>query len=290
MPGPCTLIVNPLSGGYSRQKVSNAVSTLQSFGFAPLLHEVTTPNDATQVARRVCERETDPLIIVGAGDGTINSVVNTLLPGSATLAILPMGTSNVLSRELGIESTRHALEKIAAGITRPASVGLIEKDGSKRYFILMAGIGCDGSVVRGVRTPEKRLLRNGAYVLSALRLLFAWETGRLQVTAGPITTDCHSVIVCNASKYAGDRRLAPGASLFEPEFQVVCMQDQTRRGYLKVAWALLSGKESCHPGIRYFPARDLEVRGTKPLQADGDYYFQSPVTIRSVPDFVRLIV
>lgn len=291
MSGPCTLIVNPLSGGFSRRRVRNTLTTLKAFGFTPALQEVKTPEDAAGTARRICEKERDPLIIVGAGDGTINGVVNGMIPGAATMAVLPFGTSNVLSRELGIESTSHALEKIAAGVSRSASVGLMDNNGAKRYFMLMAGIGCDGSVVKGVRSREKRLLRNGAYVLSALRFLLAWETGRLEVTAGPVTLDCHSVIVCNAAGYAGNRSLAPGASLFEPEFRVVCMRDDTRMGYIRIALSLMSGKKELrHAGIRHFPARDLEVRGTKPIQADGDYYFQSPVSIRSVPDFVRIIV
>lgn len=290
MRGPCTLFTNPLSGGYSPRRVSEALSALKTYGFTPGIEEIRTPDEAALRSRRLCRDLANPFIIVAGGDGTINGVINGLLPGVATLAVLPLGTSNVLSRELGIESPSHALEKIGAGISRPAAAGYIEKGESGRYFLLMAGIGFDGSVVKGVRTGEKRILRKGAYLLSAIRLLLSWESGRLEAVAGTSGVNCHSVIVCNASKYGGNLVIAPEVSLFEPGFRVICLLDGTRWGTLKAACSLMAGKGARGAGIRSFAAQEVEIRGGKPLQADGDYYFDAPVRIRSVPDFLRIIV
>jgi len=289
MRGPCTLFTNPLSGGYTLRRVSEALSALKAYGFAPEIEEIRTPDEAALRARHLCHGQTKPFIIVAGGDGTINGVINGLLPGTATLAVLPFGTANVLSRELGIESTSQALEKISAGISRPASVGSMEKGESETFFLLMAGIGVDGSVVRDVRSDEKRLLRKGAYLLSAIRLLYSWETLRIEVSSGTTRVNCHSAIVCNASKYGGNFVIAPEASLFEPGFRVVCLLDTNRIGILKAAFSLMSGKGAQGAGIRSFTAQEVEIRGVKPLQADGDYYFDSPVRIRAVPDFMRII-
>lgn len=289
MRSPCTIFTNPLSGSYSLRRVGEALSALNSYGLEPNIEEIRTPDEAALRARRLCRDQTNPFIIVAAGDGTINGVINGLVPGAATLAVLPFGTSNVLSRELGIKSLSHALEKIAAGVSRPASVGYMEKGASGRNFLLMAGIGVDGSVVRGVRTREKRVLRKGAYLLSALRLLLSWETEFLEVVSGSTRVKCHSVIVCNTSKYGGNFVIAPEASLFEPGFRVVCIRNGTRIGILKAACSLMSGKGARGAGISSYTAREVEIRGAKPLQADGDYYFDSPVRIRAVPDFMRII-
>lgn len=290
MRGPCTLFTNPLSGGYSLRRISEALSALKAHGIVPGIEEVRTPEEAALCSRRLCREQRNPFIIVAGGDGTINGVINGLAPGAATLAILPFGTSNVLSCELGIESPSQALEKISAGISRPVTAGYLECGESGRYFLLMAGIGVDGSVVKGVRTREKRLFRKGAYLLSAIRLLFAWESGCLEVASGSTEVKCHSVIVCNASKYGGNFVIAPEASLFEPGFRVVCMRDGSRRGILKAALSLISGKGARGAGIHAFTAQEVVVSGAKPLQADGDYYFEAPVRIRSVPDFVRIVV
>ncbi len=286
----CTLIVNPLSGGFSPGKAGKAQSDLEQLGMACSVLETMTPAEASHRAAAICREETDPLIVIGAGDGTINGVVNGLAPGAATVAVLPFGTSNVLSRELEIFTPEEGIDRIAAGRTKPVSVGLIEKDAVKRYFLLMAGIGFDGAVVKGVGPREKRLLGKGAYVLSALRRLLAGETGSLRVECEAGHLDCHSVIVCNASKYAGNYSLAPSASLFEPGFQVVCLEQGNRACLLRSFFALLSGKGMNGRNTRTFHAGELEIRGDKPLQADGDFYFHAPVHVRAVPDFMRVVV
>ncbi|MDD2338629.1 MAG: diacylglycerol kinase family protein [Geobacteraceae bacterium] len=247
------------------------------------------PNLQPDAHRRLAATN-NPFIIVGAGDGTINAVLNGLTPGIATLAVIPFGTSNVLCRELGIMSPEAALEKIAAGVSRNLCVGSIEKGETKHSFLLMAGIGLDGCVVKGVRTREKRLLKKGAYFLSALRVLRSWDSSRFEVISGSKVINCHSVIVCNGAKYGGNILFAPGASLFKPEFEVVCIEQETRLGYLKSLPSLLAGKGLKGTGILTFPAREIEIRGTKALQADGDYYFDAPVRIRAIPDFMKIIV
>jgi diacylglycerol kinase (ATP) len=290
MPGPCTVIINPLSGSFSPRRLSTALDFLVNHGFSPELQEARTPESAAGIAQAACRSRQNPLIIIAAGDGTINAVVNGLTPDTATLAVIPFGTSNVLCRELGIRSSQDALEKIATGTCRTLCVGQLEKGETKRIFLLMAGVGLDGLVVKGVAPREKRLLKKGAYLLSALRVLFSWEKGRLEVVSGSRVVDCHSVIICNGAKYGGNTLLAPGASLFEPELQVICVLDGTRRGYLKTLPGVLAGKGLRGSGIVVFQARELEVRGIKPLQADGDYYFDAPVRIRAVPDFMKIIV
>ncbi|MEA5115504.1 MAG: YegS/Rv2252/BmrU family lipid kinase [Geobacteraceae bacterium] len=289
MPDKCTLIVNPLSGGYSTSKAREAQSALKKLGMYCRLVETGTPGDTADLAAEICREETDPLIVIGAGDGTINSVVNGLIPGRATIAVLPFGTSNVLSRELGIFTPADGMKRIAAGRSRPVSVGLIEKDSTKRIFLLMAGIGFDGAVVKSVGPLEKRFLGKCAYVLSALRHLLAGETGSFRVEWDSGHTDCHSVIICNASKYAGNFSLAPSASLFEPGFQVVCLEKGSRAFMMRAMFTLLTGRGMRGTHIRTFRAGKLRIRGNMPLQADGDFYFHAPAEIRSVPDFMRII-
>lgn len=290
MPDKCTLIVNPLSGGYSATKTGTAHAALEDLGMACRVVETRTPAEAAGHAAAICRDESDPLIVIGAGDGTINGVVNGLVPGKATIAVLPFGTSNVLSRELGIFSPAQGIQRIAAGRSKPVSVGLMEKDQVRRIFLLMAGIGFDGAVVKGVGPREKRLLGKGAYILSALRLLCAGESETMRVESSSGRYECHSVIVCNASKYAGNFTLAPTASMFEPGFQVFCLEKGGRASLLRSMLALLTGKGMGGAHVRSFQTEEILIDGDKPLQADGDFYFHAPVQIRPVPDFMRVMV
>ncbi len=286
----CAVIFNRLSGSYSEKNADKVKSFLDARGLAPSLYLTGDLDEATSIARQVCSLSRDPLIIVGGGDGTVNGVLNGLLPGAATMAVLPFGTANVLARELDIDSIDDALLKIAQGEARNASAGLIEKENRRRYFLLMAGIGFDASVVKGVRFREKRLLGKGAYVLSAIREFAGWDNDLMEVVADGENTVCHSLIVCNCSRYAGKFTIAPEASMFEPVLDALCIQDAGRANLLKTAARLITGRGVHGAGVRALRPQQLAVSGNKPVQVDGDYFCQAPVKISVVPDFVRLIV
>ena len=262
---------------------------LRDRGLAPELMPTGSAADPALFAARLCAGHDDPLVIVAGGDGTVNGVLNGLVPGKATLGVVPLGTANVLARELGIASVADALDRLARGTTRPISAGEIERDGEKRRFLLMAGAGMDGAVVRGVRLSEKRLLGKGAYLLSALRVLLSWDRSELRVTGGGQSLSCHGVIVCNAAKYGGNFVLAPEADLFSPGFQVLCIKGG-RLAYLKLGLMLLSGRGAVSRELTSFAATELELSGDKAVQLDGDYFCCTPLRIRTLPELVRLVV
>lgn len=290
MPTRCTLIINPTAGSYSERTIAEVTALLEGSGFVPEVLLTRSAGDATLFARRVCAEQETPFIIAGGGDGTVNGVLNGLAPGRATLAVLPLGTSNVLARELGIGSVADALARIVAGKTRPLSVGLLEREGERRYFFLMAGIGFDGAVVEGVRLGEKKWLKQGAYLLSALRCLRNWEREQMEIVADGERRACHSAVVCNAARYGGDFVLAPGADIFTPGFRVVCVTSADRRSYLRLALNLFAGRGVAGAGVKVFTARELAVSGSRPIQADGDFIGRGPAVIRAVEGFARIIV
>ncbi len=284
------LFINPLSGSYARKRIQRVITRLKIAGMAPTVFSVTTPAEILACCQEINGVEPSPLVIVAGGDGTINAVVNGLLPGTATLAVLPMGTSNVLAAELGIKSVKYGIKRIVKGKTRPLSVGVLELDQSTHRFVLMAGIGLDGSVVRDVWPLGKRLLKQGAYALSALVSAFRWDSTLINVMTAERTISCHSAIICSASRYGGDFVLSPDGNVFSPELTAVCIKKNGRRSYLRLAVEIICGKADTSKELVRIPANGVEIRGIKPIQIDGDFIGYSPARITSLPDFARIIV
>ncbi len=289
MPRTYHLIVNTLAGAYTAERGEYLVRNLEGAG-AVTVHTVTKPGEATRSANRICAQEEQPFIIVCGGDGTINGVINGLTFGKATLAVAPLGTANILARELGIVSLDDALARITVGATRSPVVGLLQAERKKQYFLLMAGVGFDGFICESVRPAEKSLLGRGAYLLAALRRLAAWERERLEIYVDEMRIDCHSVVVCNAARYGGRGVLAPGADIFSPEFEVICVKDDRRRSYLRLILNTLAGRYPDTQDVRRFATAKLVVSGKKAVQADGDYIGYSPVRISCVEQLFKLIV
>jgi YegS/Rv2252/BmrU family lipid kinase len=284
------LLINPLSGSYSRALHDEIISSLHDVGVSPTCLTVTGPEDARQVCVEIEAASENPLLIVAGGDGTVNAVVNALTAGCATLAILPVGTANVLALELGITSIADGIARIASGNTRPLAVGLIEGErGLSRRFVLMAGIGLDGEVVRGVRTGEKRLLKKGAYLLSALRCLLAWQAGRFPLLADGRTMECHSVVVCNGARYGGSLVLMPEADISEAMLDIICITTESRWSYMVMVFSILAGRPCRPDDVTRLRATEIEVGGDRAIQLDGDYLGRTPVRISTIAGFARII-
>lgn len=289
LPSYSVLIINPASGNYKKERVAAAMAALEQSVLNCELLITTSAEHTESAARQICAEHERPLIIVGGGDGTINGVVNGL-SSHATLALLPLGTSNVLAAELNIQTIEDAVARIIRQKTSPLSVGLLDDGVNRRCFVLMAGIGVDGSVVKRVGATRKRVLGKGAYLLSALQQIFSWEREKLAISVDGTERECHSIVICNAAHYGGAFQLARGADISSPDLEAICIVSDRRRTYLEIAVNAVRGKHLVSEEIVRLTGQNFMVSGRKAVQVDGDYFGHSPVTIKIVRDFARVIV
>lgn len=284
------LFINPASGNHSARRLQFVLERLKTRATNPEIFQVRTPAEIYACCNVINKERNQHLVIVAGGDGTINAVANGLEPGTATLAVLPFGTSNVMAAEIGIKSLDNALERIAVGKTHSLSVGILELEGRTHRFLLMAGIGVDGAVVRDVWPWGKRVLRQGAYALSALKRAMTWDPAVFEISTPEGTVTCHTAIVCNASRYGGNFILSPGSSPLSPGLSAVCITGNTRRTYLRSAMNLFRGRGVTNGGLIRIHSSTFEIRGKFPIQIDGDFVGYGPARISGLADFAEIIV
>ena len=126
------------------------------------------------------------------------------------LGIIPIGTTNVLSRDLRIPRQADALARLLAdGRTRDIHVGRA----NGRYFSLMCGVGMDAHIVNRTSLRLKKRIGKLAYVLQGLRELAAGLPRRYRVEIdGSEVVEASSVIVAKSRFYGGEFQLAPQAA------------------------------------------------------------------------------
>ncbi len=283
------IIANRGAGSFSSGKLESACRILRGADVGVEIIPCGDFAEMTASAAGASAAEDPPLVVAAGGDGTINAVLNGLAGNSATCAILPLGTANVLAIELGLESPEKGAERIVAGVSRPFTAGLIRGSSRSSRFFLMAGAGLDGHVVRGVPLERKKRFGKGAYLLSALEQLCSWDTGSLRVATEKVEFDCHSLIVCNSARYGGAFTLAPEASIFTPVLELVAIAKGSRLAHLALARETLTGSRGA-PGILRLSAEKIRIEGVKPLQADGDDWGDTPVEIVAEPAYAKIIV
>jgi len=192
------LIVNPTAGRRRRGLVDAVAARVRQEGWSVDVVETTAAGDARRLAE-ACDASRYSVIAVAGGDGTINEVVNGLSrrgEGAPPLAIVPLGTANVLAYELGLDFRAAALaQTIMSGRTVLVHPGEASGDGDPRCFSLMAGAGFDAKVVAGVSAPLKRRLGKAAYVWRSLIETRRYKPVRYAVEVDGVRYEVASVIV-----------------------------------------------------------------------------------------------
>ena len=156
------IIGNPNSGkAGSRNLLEDYAKILSTGGIETEVLNTEYPDHATELATEVGK---DRLVIAAGGDGTINEVINGLHE-EATLGILPLGTANVLARELDLPlNAEKACQRILVGEKSRMDLGLaINHDGTERRFTFVAGIGFDANVIYSVTPPPETLLQGSGF-------------------------------------------------------------------------------------------------------------------------------
>ena len=113
-PGRVFAILNPMAGSAVGDSVRNALAGCVVDGLE--LHETAPGDDVGQLVRDQIKGGVD-LVIAAGGDGTVSVVADALAGSKVPLGIIPMGTANVLARELNIPLDLDAASRLLSPST-----------------------------------------------------------------------------------------------------------------------------------------------------------------------------
>ncbi|MCL4457798.1 MAG: diacylglycerol kinase family lipid kinase [Nitrospirae bacterium] len=295
------LIGNPIAGGGALKKIKRAVALLEGRGCNVNLMLTARKGDAEAFAREITQQSavggqrSELLVIAAGGDGTYNETANGLVYSDIPMAILPLGTTSVLAKELKIpDGLENALDVALNGKIQTIHLGKITCTRHSlhvsRHFILMAGIGFDGDTVYSVNEKLKKISGKGAYIFSGIKTLFKYNPSRIILKMKTPNSELigYAAIVGKASCYGGEFKITPDASLFEPYFYVFVTHNKRRLNLLKHIAEIAAGKHPHSKDISYFKTSEIEIDGNAHIQIDGDYLGMTPAKIEIKQNALRL--
>ncbi len=281
------VIHNPAAGGRRRRFLDAVLGRLARDGVQVTLRATTRRGDAERFAREASLDRFERLVVAG-GAGTINEVINGLADRRLPVAIIPLGTANVLAAELSLPADAMRLaETIRTGRWHEVVIGRA----NGRAFTMMAGIGFDAHVVAHVDLRLKRRIGKLAYVLETLVQLWRYRPISYEVAVDGTPYRAASVIVAKGHYYGGRFVCAPAARLDAPELHVCLFGNAGRRHVVRYAAALLLGRLHRLSDVAIVPARVVEIAGPlgEPVQGDGDTLTRLPARIETLSGALRLI-
>jgi diacylglycerol kinase (ATP) len=289
--------------GRNAQRIRNIADALAGAGVAVSVSFTESSREGTNAA---CDySKTVNLIVAVGGDGTVNSVVQGMIDGTAALAIAAAGTGNDAARFLGHPHLRH--DSIAPwllgalmpeGGAHPAhdpraiDVGRAEfGDGSTCLFLTVLSTGFDTLV-----NERAHMLRNipGAirYILSTLVELPRCIpcTYVIKDSRERIETSALLVAVGNSGVYGRGMRICPEASVIDGELDITIIGAVSRRTLVRLFPLVFSGRHMSDSRVIGLRSGSVTISGPSFVcYADGERMGPLPATISVLPRSLRVL-
>lgn len=259
----------------------------------------TSPTDAGQAVTGEAVATGASVVLAAGGDGTVRAVAEALRGGTVPLALLPVGTGNLLARnlDLGLGNLDASVATAFDGADRTIDLGIarITREGGsteEHAFLVMAGLGLDAKMIARTDAKLKKAVGWLAYVDAGMRALP--ELGpvrmRYRVDGQPARTlTAHTLIVGNCGSLPGGILLIPDAEPDDGILDVVALKPRGRFGWLRVwnklAWENGVLRKSAAgrriidlradvKDVAYFRGRSLDIELDTPeeFQLDGDEF------------------
>lgn len=240
------LIFNPKSKGAleGTVRLEEIVGDLRSYGFDLEIGVKTTGDGVRELVKEAVKRETD-LVIVAAGDGTIEDAIGPLIGTKTALGIIPIGTMNNLARSLGIPlNLKDACALLGMGTTRHIDVGRVITHDKPHgvHFLESAGVGLSALSVPIGQDEEKG---RWALMLGALGKALMFKGANVTVTcddSAMFHLHTQVVTVSNAPLFGKNMLVVPDAKMDDGLLDVAIYDSMSKLDLERHFLAIANGR------------------------------------------------
>ena len=280
-------VVNPVAGRARAVPLVEAMSEgLRGLGHDASTHVTLAAGDAAAHVRDLEADTLDRLIVVG-GDGTLREVVNSRPPPLPwPVGVVPMGTANLVGRELRMPLHGTPDELVARlSSARNWVVDLLRFENGEGQGLAVAnvGAGLDAEIVHAAALVRSDDLGGyGKWVAPIWRSLATFRFPPLRVTVdGRRTFNAGACVVQNARNYGGLFELSPDAALDSGRLEVTLLRARSHRDLFRVMTGAFLRRASRFKDVRVVSGQGVEIAADEavPLQADGDPAGRAPVAV-----------
>lgn len=294
MPTKVAIVLNLNAGGANGGNQIQTISdAFEKVGVSAEIHQVKDGEQFSKAINLAADSDTETVVAAG-GDGTVSAVAAKVAETGKILGVLPLGTLNHFSKDLGIPQDLNEAAKVIADHS-VKQVDVAEVTG--RYFINNSSIGLYPQLVRQ-RELQQRLGRGKwwAAFWAALRLLRVspFQKVTLDLDGKELRRKTPFVFVGNNCYEMDLYKIGTRPRLDEGKLSIYLLRRGGRAGLFLLILRTIVGRLRQSKDFEEFYATRLivETRKRRVLVAmDGEVTVaESPLEYRIHPRKLRVIV
>jgi YegS/Rv2252/BmrU family lipid kinase len=289
------VVYNPAAGRFPVEPfIQSAVEELESAGWQAEAAATQSGPHTIELARQAAAEKKDAVFAVG-GDGTIGNVVNGLIGSKTALGVLPAGTANVWSIELGLSPfswTRTWVLRKNVSILAKAPICSIDVGMCNEFsFMMWAGIGLDAMAIHAMepRIRLEKLFNAPEFAAKTMLQAAQWNGIRLRLWADDQEVEGHYILAVstNIRHYMGGlTNLSPGAYLDDGLLDIWLFSGNNLGDALRHFIDMWRGVHLTSDLARCITFQNLRIEADAPywIQTDGEprgSTQQTEITVRS---------
>lgn len=303
------VIVNPAAG--NDEPILNTLNSVfhecETEWDVSITHKA---GDARRLAQQAAKDGADIVAAYG-GDGTVAEVASGLVGSNVPLAILPGGTANVMSLELGIPNMLADAARLACGMNSKVDKIDVGQMGSHN-FLLRVAIGFEATMVEQTDRSLKDRFGSLAYLWSAMKNLLEPKVARYQFVLDGKEVECNgfTCAIANSGNLGlPGLQLSSAISVRDGLLDVITIEEANLRALTEIMGRIISKQDTSlsvedatvasysneiRSALKHWQAKEitLTVDPVQSTQYDGELLenVSMPLTCKVLPQMLSVIV
>lgn len=285
-------VLNPVSGDIDKSALEATISAYcTERGRTAAFFHTDGQDDLRQLRQHLAARSYDAVFAAG-GDGTVSLVAEVLCGGVVPLGILPLGSGNGLSKDLGIpQETTEALR-----LTWDYQFRLLDtlRVGG-RFAAHLADMGFNALIVERFNQGDVR--GPGAYVRIATQeyAAYAPATYHIETDRESWEGEAFMLTIANANTFGSNVIINPDSELDDGQFEICLIAPFPNKAAPGLLYRLYTSGFDDSDHTRRLCCRQASIRvpgATRVLvQIDGEpHELPTPVAVEIRPRSLRVLV
>lgn len=235
------------------------------------------------------------LFIAAGGDGTVALVGDLLIDQPFPLGIIPLGTGNLLTKQLKIpQKLPDALNTIVSPESRLVKIDTLAFDGHD--YIMNVSVGVSSQIMVQTPSHEKKRLGFFAYLKYFIQQILGLQLQRfnINIDGEEFSTLASEVMIANGRLIALDPlEWSEDVHIDDGELDLFTVRAANFKDILSFVISVFTKRTWRNPIVHHFKIKDfcqIETAHPLPIQADGDPFGETPLKVVVHPLSLNIIV